>query len=322
MGDDDEWNKMRRRNLKQGPPESSPNARVAEVKSMMTRSDISVALILLAIVLVSTLWVIQVRNYWERAEQIQTPVHTPAWIWEPNQFKPLLDAITKVKGETLQAPRKLVLTIYSTISGPAFNKERIMANRQRYSGLYASHPYLDVRPYFQLTPTEKFPSWQKIADYEQLAKGSDYIWYLDADAFIMSQKNVFGVILRQGKHCDVIFTTDPNGINGGSFIVRTSPWSTAFMKRVYSLRNDETIPKVQTWWEQAVFQYLLNETAGHVCLTDQQELNAYPDVEWYREFMSENLPYFWQEGDLVIHGPGLGYRALEKYLDENNLRET
>ena len=138
----------------------------------------------------------------------------------------------------------------------------------------------------------------------------------------MADKNIFDVIDRYSKEkdCDLYFAADPNGLNGGSFIVRTSPWSEKFMQRVYSLRNDATIPHISYWWEQAVFHKLLPEIQDHVCMASQKEINAYPEIPQYGGFRGRMR--FWEKGDLVIHSPGHGFQTLVEYMARAGVREV
>jgi hypothetical protein len=225
----------------------------------------------------------------------------------------------KIRGQNdeLVAKRATVLTIYTVLVGSHLDKERIIMNRQRYSSIF--HKDQVVKLFFQLQTKEQYASWTKVFDYERLAASADYIWFLDADAYIMSNKSVFDVI---PDGCDLIIDADQNGVNAGSFILRSSAWSLEFMGRVYALRNDTSIPNIATWWENAVFHHLVKEIKDHLCVVSQKELNAYPETDAYKAGLSESKrPYFWKEGDLVIHSPGLGANYLSSFFARNNMTE-
>ena len=241
---------------------------------------------------------------------------SPDGSWDENMF----DAPYPVCQVSEKKPISSRLILYTTVIGKKYDLERISENRVAYSDLISgSGNSVDVciQPKSQL---KAYHTWMKIIDYSYLAERSDYVWFLDADAYLMSNRSVFDLIFSLPARCDLIIAIDCSGINAGSFIVRNSPWTVKFMKRVLQERNNPLIEKFWYCCEQSVIAFLQDapDVKDHVCYVNQSEINAYPETFFYKWFCPAQ---YWQEGNLVLHSPGLGPNFLHWWMKRSGLKE-
>jgi hypothetical protein len=114
-----------------------------------------------------------------------------------------------------------------------YNIELIKCNKKRY--------------------TTRHPSWEKIPLVLHYINSYDYVMWIDADAhFYIDSANIVDFIKEHSTN-DIIFSKDRNSpINMGCFIVKNTPYSINFFKK---LGYDEVLYKNNTmtcWWEQGV----------------------------------------------------------------------
>jgi hypothetical protein len=131
------------------------------------------------------------------------------------------------------------------------------------------------------------PSWIKVAELQRLLEPEDqpydWIWSLDLDAFIMNTSLIFDTHVLQAPgavphphNVSLLLAKDCNGINGGSFFIRRTPWSLNLLDRLWSLRNatPDEIRLIDKWWEQAALMYVFEqmgpqEVADNVAMVPQ-----------------------------------------------------
>jgi hypothetical protein len=131
------------------------------------------------------------------------------------------------------------------------------------------------------------PSWLKIAELKRLLEPEDqpydWIWSLDLDAFIMNTTLGFGTHVLQAPgavphphNVSLVLAADCNGINGGSFFIRRTPWSLNLLDRVWALRHatPDQVKYVDSWWEQAALTHVFEqmgpqEVADNVAVVPQ-----------------------------------------------------
>jgi hypothetical protein len=220
------------------------------------------------------------------------------------------------------APIKTEMVLYTMATGAQYDIDSIRTNRLNYAKVFDGGR-VDVIVKREVSKsTNDHPSWSKIHDYFDLEEKYEYIWYLDADAFIMSTKSIFDLIdeNRRRKDCDIVIAADSNGVNGGSFVVKTTDWSRDFMTNVLQARLNKSIHMIDTWWEQAAMIWLIDNQMlhDHVCIVPQSELNAYPENLLYTQHLKTYT--IWQKGMLVIHAPAFGYHHLVNYLKQRGFR--
>ena len=132
---------------------------------------------------------------------------------------------------------------------------------------------------------ERPASWSKILLCRDALDRCEWVWWIDADAAITNP----AIDVR--RYCDdsfdMIATKDANGLNSGSFLLRSTPAAKLMLDAVWE-RTEFTDHR---WWEQAAMQAVIAEDPSiRAKFIDQRALNSYP----------EN----WQTGDLVVHFAG------------------
>lgn len=70
---------------------------------------------------------------------------------------------------------------------------------------------------------------------EAVLNDYDWVFYLDADAWITNPAIQLESILPRQITTDLIVTEDATGANAGSWIIRNSDWSRQFLKEWWSL---------------------------------------------------------------------------------------
>lgn len=114
-----------------------------------------------------------------------------------------------------------------------YNIELIKCNKKRY--------------------TMRHPSWEKIPLVLHYINSYDYVMWIDADAhFYIDSANIVEFIKEHNTH-NIIFSKDISGpVNMGCFIVKNTPYSIDFLKK---LGYDEVLYRNNTYsnyWEQGV----------------------------------------------------------------------
>ena len=137
--------------------------------------------------------------------------------------------------------------------------DRIFENRYAYA---KKHGYTIVKTPFELIDKSRPIAWSKLLAIDRVLSNYDYVFYLDMDTVIMNIDISLESLLSQGcraserehkfsfyayknvrpahasaqahliSDADVILTTDHNGPNTGSFLIRNSSFSHWLMKEV------------------------------------------------------------------------------------------
>jgi galactosyl transferase GMA12/MNN10 family len=95
--------------------------------------------------------------------------------------------------------------------GTGYNKNRILKNRYKYAALFQN---VHVFWQYQVVPNTTFVPWQKVKDCKRLRDDYEWIWFLDADAFIMSNRSLDDLL---NTTANIIISCDCNTYNTGSF---------------------------------------------------------------------------------------------------------
>lgn len=208
--------------------------------------------------------------------------------------------------------KPIALYLLLTTNANGYDVDRIAKNRHNYAAL---HPNIKVFWQSQVDPNTTFVPWQKVKDYKRLKDNHDWIWYLDADAFIMSNRSLDDLLDTKA---NIIVSRDCNNLNTGSFFLRPSAWTDAFVEHWLSLENDISIPAAEVWWEQAAFIQMVEKNWGDVFngnnmkLVHQSLINSYPP----------GCGAEYKPGDLVVHGAGRGKSFLGAWVNENGFKEV
>ncbi|KAJ3044739.1 hypothetical protein HDV00_001143 [Rhizophlyctis rosea] len=175
---------------------------------------------------------------------------------------------------------------------------------------------------------DRKPQWSKMLAAKQFLKdGFDWIWLLDLDAVITNHNIPLQNLIPPDVwystlhgYCDrsyldptrtgAIVAMDCNGLNSGSMLLRSDPWTFSYLDDAYKFGED-TAPSI--WNDQRGFHEAYNAEThrNHFLILSQSQLNAYE-----RECVgATSLP--WRHGDFVIHfagNPHLKSYYMMKYL--------
>lgn len=178
-----------------------------------------------------------------------------------------------------------------------------MAIGDNYQGLVASgiennrhycekHGYDFIYLTDNLDPSRPI-AWNKILILQETLKNNEYKWvfWIDADAIFMN----FGISIEEliDDHFDLLVGSDLVGCNTGNFLLKNTPWTKDFLKRVYS--HEEFI--YHRYWEQAAVMQELKtneDVRKHTKIFAPRIINSYP----YSLHGSQEV---YRPGDFIIH---------------------
>ncbi len=176
--------------------------------------------------------------------------------------------IRKPVGAPPAPERVTVLTAYD--AGYAAVGEISRANKEAYC---ARHGYRFVCRTDGFD-TSRPPAWSKVRFIrEELAK-SEWVCWSDADALVMDSSVPLVGFVQDS--VDVVFSGDPkHGINTGHLLVRNTPWSAAFLDRVWGRTEFLNHP----FWENAAVIRLCEEdpeVRRHTAVVPNKLFNGFP----------------------------------------------
>lgn len=158
------------------------------------------------------------------------------------------------------------------------------------------------------------PAWMKLPYLmrvlSQIGDGN-WAWQTDADLYITNMQwnphNCLSIILQMAPEIDILIGQDENGINSGSFFIKSSNKTLKFLDKCFADRHRTDNHFAE---QSAIARYLSSsEEDGLNCFTSstRHPFNIYP-----RE---------WEKGDPTIHLPGewIPKRAT---VDDDYLRYT
>ena len=171
---------------------------------------------------------------------------------------------------------------------------------------YARHQGYRCKIHHDVLDTNRHPSWSKIPVLKRavLAGKTEWIFWCDADAYVANMDCRVEQFIAE--NCDVIFSSDSNGLNAGVFLIRCCPWSLRFLDAVYTL--GEIDYKLDPWgnkWEQNTIKHLLHNFADF-----KPHIGILPPYH-----MSVDLERF-QQGDFILHLMGLSNENRLEALHE------
>jgi hypothetical protein len=164
-----------------------------------------------------------------------------------------------------------------------------------------------------------YNGFDKIKYILQLFKnGCDICWSLDCDTMVTNHNIKIEDFISEDY--DAYFTKDYNGLNCGSFIIRRCAWAEEFMCSVLALEGEDGI-----YCEQdailAHFNRGLNTEYNRIKFLPQSTINSYK-YELYPEIPPQTHEQGqWQEGDFVLHLPGLGMEQRLNILKNTKVTE-
>jgi hypothetical protein len=167
------------------------------------------------------------------------------------------------------------------------------ANRHSYKSQAKTDGFL-----LEHASGEKIPF---IREYLKANPDVEWVWWLDTDTLITNYTKKIEEFLDNDYH--FIITTDNNGINAGSFFVRNSPESLAYLD--YMLEQYPTFKEQHGFFaeqECMVATYKMPEWQPLIKIIPQKLINAY-DV-WPNTWIDFSTFASWEPGDFVVHWPG------------------
>ncbi|KAG2000819.1 hypothetical protein GB937_010801 [Aspergillus fischeri] len=164
-------------------------------------------------------------------------------------------------------------------------------------------------------------TWLKFDMIERLINTSqyDWIWWIDFDTLItnttMSLADIISESLASSSvpdMIDFIVTDDCNGLNDGSFIVRSSPRSIDFLNAVRAVHDRERAKNSGKSWndQESMAEFLQSKTPliEHAIRIPQWRINAFPEeIGCYDSHKKK-----WEKGMFVIHFAGAWAHVVEE----------
>jgi len=133
------------------------------------------------------------------------------------------------------------------------------------------------------------PSWSKILFAKRHLPSCDWLFWTDADSIITNFDTRLETFIDE--NYNFIITKDINGMNGGHWFIKNTPWSYEFLDDVWA--QESRIDHV--WWEQQAIMDVYDKYKEKIKIVPNKLFNAYPDS--------------WEEGDFLIHFPGPALQA-------------
>ncbi|KAJ3043530.1 hypothetical protein HDV00_004920 [Rhizophlyctis rosea] len=178
-------------------------------------------------------------------------------------------------------------------------------------------------------------AWDKIFLARSLLPLYDYIWLLDADAYITNTNTTIESILslaeklhhRGDEAMDILISRDTNALNCGSFFLRNSQWTRNLLEQWWSMRSDRDYEAHDHWYEQAALIHMwekdMYRVRAHTGVVPQSWINSYPPINGELREMRVTGRYavkdkvedwWWRPGDWVMHGPSSYKFEFEKFI--------
>ena len=141
--------------------------------------------------------------------------------------------------------------------------------------------------------------------------------WVDADLVLINPGVPLETFLPPPDYANIQFlgNRDEKGLNSGTFFIRVGPWA------IQMLAKSMGVPMFQPWLDldvqvdQTSMAIVMNETEFH-----QNGETVFQPRHWYNAFhFHEDIGTEWQEGDLLIHFPGLEgerWTLMDKWLNK------
>jgi|TARA_R110002020_G_scaffold325087_4_gene540726 hypothetical protein len=174
-----------------------------------------------------------------------------------------------------------------------------------------------------LLPRELVMGWAKVKlliDLLERDDVSDWFFWIDADAIFMNHHKRLDQFVSNDPNQFFIVGKDCNGINVGTFFLKNCERSLKFLKELWQVG-----PQVGSWVEESEQGQLsiLGQSEKYMdgfYIVRNTEFNSYVHDCWKvenREGAECQLHYKYENGDFVIHLPGIPNKAqiISKLLE-------
>ena len=153
-------------------------------------------------------------------------------------------------------------------------------------------------------------SWSKLRLMNDIIDMNRYDWIfqIDLDTFIVNGTIRLEYLIAKAEQSFTkeqknteklfIFADDCGGANAGQFFVKSKKESADWLKKLYGLKEDDTIDNIRWWWDNAAIRHLIRvdpKFVEKIMKLNQVDINAYPD---------DRCGYKYQDGDFIIHWAG------------------
>jgi hypothetical protein len=134
----------------------------------------------------------------------------------------------------------------------------------------------------------------------------DWAWWIDCDAMVTNFNTTLESIIDNDYH--IIMSTDDNGLNCGSFLIRNTPQGISWLEMIFSQRFVHRY-YTHPWPEQIVMMETARNYTDILKIIPQKTFNSYY-YPLYGEVAARTwcdrlgLSGNWTPGDFVIHWPG------------------
>ncbi|CAF1298472.1 unnamed protein product [Didymodactylos carnosus] len=197
-------------------------------------------------------------------------------------------------------------SIVSIIISPSAYPHPFLESKSIYADL---HNY-QLQIYYHQLDYSRNIFWNKVLTVaritKQLNSSITWIWLLDYDTLIFNFAISLEDIIEKeaAESTDILYTTDSNGLNGGSILIRNSRWIQEFLLPRWYNTNNESIPRIGKWCEQGSLDHLINtdpEIKRHAVNIDIRKMNSYGG-------RVDGTSARFREGDFLVHFPGNGFK--------------
>ncbi|KAJ6049414.1 hypothetical protein N7444_006130 [Penicillium canescens] len=170
------------------------------------------------------------------------------------------------------------------ITNPQTYIHLALRNKDHYARLHGYDLFIDYESY-----STRGTTWLKFDMVERVINAGqhDWIWYMDFDTLItnhsMSLTNLIYEYLAKAPMPDTIdflVTDDCNGLNDGSFIVRSSSRSIQFLNAIRAIHDREKEQSGRSLGDQDSMEAFLKSNAPltqHAMRIPQWTINAFPE---------------------------------------------
>ena len=152
--------------------------------------------------------------------------------------------------------------------------------------------------------------WAKVPLIFSLLDKYEYIWFVDLDSMILDDRPRLEDFIDP--NFDIVIAKDQNGINSGSFLIKSTDWSKLFL--IFNWAEDR-VHSNSFYWEQGTIMCAARnfDVSNHMKFVSQDLFNAY---ERYFSSNDRGLPFLLHfPGDVGKWNKVLDYGVL---LDESN----
>lgn len=158
-----------------------------------------------------------------------------------------------------------------------------------------------------LDPSRPIP-WTKLKILQQHLGAYDWVFWSDADSFIMHQSVCLEDLIDE--RYMLVVACDWNGLNTGQFLLKNCKESFELLEESYGMTQFIYHP---CWEQTAIKQYLIDNplTFTSVKLVPQTWINSYPP-----EIAEDHLESIYQPGDFIIHFPSARGHLLTELISQ------